>query len=119
MIKSQKSSLTRKNNSVISKLTNEGLIDNTILVSINNITLEDLIAIKLELAIKQVNNRLYGFDIWRRSGYIIQEALLKFAISASQSKMDAARFLGVNYLDFKKLIKKYELEDHFNNENLI
>jgi len=33
--------------------------------------------------------------------------------------MDAARFLGVNYLDFKKLIKKYELEDHFNNENLI
>ena len=119
MKKSQKSSLTRRNKSVISKLTNEGLLDNTLLVNINNITLEDLIAIKLELAIKQVNNRLYGFDIWRRSGYIIREALLKFAISATQSKMDAARFLGVNYLDFKKLIKKYELEDHFNNENLI
>ena len=119
MKKSQKSSLTRRNKSVINKLTNEGFLDNTLLVNINNITLEDLIAIKLELAIKQVNNRLYGFDIWRRSGYIIQEALLKFAISATQSKMDAARFLGVNYLEFKKLIKKYELEDHFNNENLI
>ena len=119
MKKSQKSSLTRRNKSVIFKLTNEGYLDNTVLVNINNITLEDLIAIKLELAIKQVNNRLYGFDIWRRSGYIIREALLKFAISATQSKMDAARFLGVNYLDFKKLIKKYELEDHFNNENLI
>ena len=109
----------KRNISVISKLTNGGLLDNTVLVTINNITLEDLIAIKLELAIKQVNNRLYGFDIWRRSGYIIREALLKFAISATQSKMDAARFLGVNYLEFKKLIKKYELEDHFNNENLI
>ena len=119
MKKSQKSSLTRRNKSVINKLTNEGFLDNTLLVNINNITLEDLIAIKLELAIKQVNNRLYGFDIWRRSGYIIREALLKFAISATQSKMDAARFLGVNYLEFKKLIKKYELEDHFNNENLI
>jgi len=119
MIKSQKRSLTRRNKSVINKLTNEGFLDNTLLVNINNITLEDLIAIKLELAIKQVNNRLYGFDIWRRSGYIIREALLKFAISATQSKMDAARFLGVNYLEFKKLIKKYELEDHFNNENLI
>ena len=119
MKKSQKSSLTRRNKSVINKLTNEGFLDNTVLVNINNITLEDLIAIKLELAIKQVNNRLYGFDIWRRSGYIIREALLKFAISATQSKMDAARFLGVNYLEFKKLIKKYELEDHFNNENLI
>ena len=111
--------MTRRNKSVISKLTNEGFLDNTVLVTINNITLEDLIAIKLELAIKQVNNRLYGFDIWRRSGYIIREALLKFAISATQSKMDAARFLGVYYLEFKKLIKKYELEDHFNNENLI
>ena len=119
MIKSQKSSLTRRNKSVIFKLTNEGYLDNTVLVNINNITLEDLIAIKLELAIKQVNNRLYGFDIWRRSGYIIREALLKFAISATQSKMDAARFLGVNYLEFKKLIKKYELQDYFNNENLI
>ena len=119
MKKSQKSSLTRRNKSVINKLTNEGFLDNTLLVNINNITLEDLIAIKLELAIKQVNNRLYGFDIWRRSGYIIREALLKFAISATQSKMDAARFLGVNYLEFKKLIKKDELEDHFNDENLI
>jgi len=119
MKKSQKSSLTRRNKSVIFKLTNEGYLDNTVLVNINNITLEDLIAIKLELAIKQVNNRLYGFDIWRRSGYIIQEALLKFAISATQSKMDAARFLGINYLEFKKLIKKYELQDYFNNENLI
>ena len=119
MKKSQKSSLTRRNKSVIFKLTNEGYLDNTVLVNINNITLEDLIAIKLELAIKQVNNRLYGFDIWRRSGYIIREALLKFAISATQSKMDAARFLGINYLEFKKLIKKYELQDYFNNENLI
>ena len=110
---------TTSNKSVINKLTHDNKINNRLLVLINNLTLEDLIAIKLELAIKQVNNRLYGFDIWRRSGYIIREALLKFAISATQSKMDAARFLGVNYLEFKKLIKKYELEDHFNNENLI
>ena len=77
---------TTKNKSIINKLTHENKLNNSLLVLINNLTLEDLIAIKLELACSHVNNRLYGLDIWHKLGYIIREATLKFAISTTQSK---------------------------------
>ena len=114
MKKSSKKNLTTKNKSVILALKAKNLLNDSLLVSINNLTLEDLIAIKLELSANHLNNRPYGFDIWRKSGYIIKEALLKFALSTTNSKKDAARFLGLNYTDFKKAIKKYKVTNFFN-----
>ena len=70
MIKSSKKNLTTKNKSVILALKAKNLIDDSLLVCINSLTLEDLIAIKLELSANHINNRPYGFDIWRKSGYI-------------------------------------------------
>jgi len=105
--------LTTKNKSVILALKAKNLIDDSLLVCINSLTLEDLIAIKLELSANHINNRPYGFDIWRKSGYIIKEALLKFALSTTNSKKDAARFLGLTYNDFKKAIRKYKVTTFF------
>ena len=56
------------------------------LVTINSLRIEDLIALKLELSANQINNRLYGFDIWKKSDYIIKDAILKFATSTTKSK---------------------------------
>ena len=105
--------MTTKNKSVILALKAKNLIDDSLLVCINSLTLEDLIAIKLELSANHINNRPYGFDIWRKSGYIIKEALLKFALSTTNSKKDAARFLGLTYNDFKKAIRKYKVTTFF------
>ena len=113
MIKSSKKNLTTKNKSVILALKAKNLLNDSLLVSINSLTLEDLIAIKLELSANHINNRPYGFDIWRKSGYIIKEALLKFALSTTNSKKDAARFLGLTYNDFKKAIRKYKVTTFF------
>ena len=113
MIKRSKKNLTTKNKSVILALKAKNLIDDSLLVCINSLTLEDLIAIKLELSANHINNRPYGFDIWRKSGYIIKEALLKFALSTTNSKKDAARFLGLTYNDFKKAIRKYKVTTFF------
>ena len=107
---------TTSTKSIINKLTHEGVISNDLLVLINNLTLEDLIAIKLELACSHVNNRLYGLDIWNKACYIIREALLKFAISTTQSKMDAARFLGITYVEFRTAVKKYDINSYFDKE---
>ena len=104
---------TTKHKSVINYLKNDNLINDELLVLINSLTLEDLIAIKLELTAKHLNNRLYGLDIWRRTGYIIKDSLLKFAISTTNSKKDAARFLGLTYMEFKRVLRKYEVEDYF------
>ena len=104
----------RTNN--INSLTQKGLLSNELLVLISNLTLEDLIAIKFELSANHINNRPYGFDIWRKSSYIIKEALLKFALSTTNSKKDAARFLGLTYSEFKKAIKQYKVTKFFNDD---
>ena len=116
MKKSSKKNLTTKNKSVILALKAKNLLDDSLLVCINSLTLEDLIAIKLELSARHLNNRPYGFDIWRKSGYIIKEALLKFAVSTTHSKKDAARFLGLTYSEFKKVMRKYKVENYFEDE---
>ncbi len=107
---------TTKHKSVIIYLQQRQQIDDSLLVLINNLTLEDLITLKLELSAKNINNRLYGLDIWRKSSYIMKEAMLMFAISTTQSKKDAARFLGLTYLDFKKALKKFEVDNYFLNK---
>ena len=108
--------LRNRHKSVINYLKNDGLLNDSMLVSINNLSLEDLIAIKLELSVRKFNNRLYGFDIWRKFNNITKEALLKFAISATHSKTDAARFPGLDMGNFSKIYKQYQIEEFFTNE---
>jgi len=107
---------TSVNLSVIQKFKNQNKINDGTLVVLNTFTIEDLIAIKLELSANNINNRLYGLDIWKKSDYIIKDAMLKFAVSTTKSKKDAARFLGISYSEFNSLYKRYELNNFFNNE---
>jgi len=105
-----KRNITTSNKSIIKNLKDQNKINDNILTEINSLSIEDLIAVKFELSANNINNRLYGFDIWRQSDYIIKEAILKFAISTTKSKKDAARFLGLTYLEFKRLVKKYKAD---------
>jgi hypothetical protein len=105
----KKKNLTTTNKSIILKL----CLQDDLLVHINKLSLEDLIAVKLELSSRTLNNRLYGFDIWRKSNNIMKEALLKFALSATNSKKDASRFLGLTYIEFKQVIAKYKVKEYF------
>ena len=43
--------------------------------------------------------------------------MLKFAISATKSKKDAARFLGLDYTNFSKLVKKFNVEEYFDQDS--
>ena len=102
--------------STITKLKNDKLINDQILVCINNLKLEDLIAIKLELSSSHINNRLYGFDIWRRTSHIVKDGILKYSLSVAKSKKDAARFLGITYVEYMKQLKKYKTREYFKND---
>jgi hypothetical protein len=112
MKKTSKKNLTTANKSIILKL----CLQDDLLVNINKLSLEDLIAIKLELSANNINNRLYGFDLWKQSNNIIKEALLKFAISTTNSKKDAARFLGLTYAEFKRVLLTYKVKDYFTDD---
>ena len=108
--------ITTKSKSVIKYLKAQKLLTDQALVAINNLSLEDVIAVKLELSANHINNRLYGFDLWRQSGHIVKEALLKFAISTTNSKKDAARFLGLTYAEFRRVLKKYTVKEYFSED---
>ena len=112
MIKQSKN-ITTRSYSTINILKDQNKITDQNLIAINRLTLEDLIAIKLELSVQHVNHRLYGLDIWRAIPHIAQEATMKFAISATTSKKDASRFLGLTYLEFLNIYKRYNLKNFF------
>mgnify|MGYP003112419033 CR=1 FL=1 len=113
--------ISNKNNttgskSIIRYLKDQNKVNDSLLVCINNLTIEDLIAVKLELSANHINNRFYGFDMWRKFGYITKEALLKFAISTTNSKKSAARFLGLTYSEFKRVCKNYKVNDYLSDD---
>tara|TARA_B100000287_G_C20162313_1_gene594685 strand:- start:174 stop:515 length:342 start_codon:yes stop_codon:yes gene_type:complete len=112
MKKTSKKNLTTENKSIILKL----CLQDDLLININKLSLEDLIAIKLELSANNINNRLYGFDLWKQTNNIVKEALLKFAVSTTNSKKDAARFLGLTYVEFRRALERYEVRNYFTDD---
>lgn len=106
-----------KHKGVINKLLNNNIINESNLTFIDSMTLEDLIAVKLEMSAKHINNKLYAFNLLSNTNRLVKEAIIKFAISATQSKMDAARFLGIDYEGLRKLVNEYDLQDYFDETN--
>ena len=102
--------------SILNKLKKENKINKEFESIISNLTLEDIIAVKLELSTRPVKNRLYGVPIWDNLGRITQEAVLKYAVSATRTQGEAMRFLGLRHTHFNKLIKKYKIHSFFNEE---
>jgi hypothetical protein len=96
--------------SFINKLKQEKKITDEFEVMLSSLTLEEIIAVKLELASRYINNRLYNFPIWASLNNIIKEGVLLYALSACRSYSDMASFLGLNQRELKTLIKKYDLE---------
>ena len=100
--------------SIINKLKDQNKLNDQTLIYINNLTLEDLIAVKLELSTNLLNHRLYGLDIWNKMTVITKEAILKFSLSVTKNKTDAARFLGITQQNFRRALKSYNIEKDLN-----
>ena len=78
--------------SIVNKLKTEGKITNNTLDNINNIALEDLIAIKLELATRYTSGKFYGMPLWRITRHVVTDALLKTGLSIARTKKEAEGF---------------------------
>tara|TARA_R110000824_G_scaffold3309_2_gene15647 strand:+ start:1622 stop:1987 length:366 start_codon:yes stop_codon:yes gene_type:complete len=83
-------------------------------ILLNSLSLEEVIGLKLELAARfGLNGKLYGFPIWNSIRIIVKDAVLKFALSATRSKKEGARFLGLNEKNFLILLKKHKIDNYF------
>jgi hypothetical protein len=85
---------------------------------INNLSLEEVIALKLELSSTRFGFKLYGIPLWYSIKEMVQDAMLKYALSSTRSKKEGARFLGLTPNEFRRLLKKYNIESFFNEKNL-
>ena len=104
---------TRRWTSTLKKLRKEGKITEQFEVQLANLSLEEVIAIKLELSSKTLGSPLFGLPLWQSLTNIVQDAVLKFAVSTTQTSSEAARFLGINQKNLSPLIKKFKIYDYF------
>ncbi len=102
-----------ENYSMIRKLRNEKRSTEEFEVFLNQLSLEEVIALKLELSTASVGGKLYGLPLWQSMPNIIKEAVMKYAISATKTKGDAARFLGLTTATFNRLQKKFQIDEYF------
>ena len=112
----KKKNFTKVDNySIIKKLEKEKKLNKHTLNDINNISLEELIAVKLELSTRYLCGKFYGMPLWKITRHTVIDALLKTGLSIAKTKKEAARFLGVDYMDFNRYIKKYGTISYFEN----
>ena len=76
---------------------------------LGNLTLEEVIAAKLELSSRTLKSPLYGLPIWNHLHEIVQDAVLMFAISCTTTPTEAAAFLGISPMTLYRLVKKYKI----------
>lgn len=99
--------------SISNKLKSEAKITTDFEIMLSALTLEEIIALRLELAANTVNGKLYGFNIWKQIPTIARDAVLKYAHSACRTKNEAAAMLGINKTEFRKLLKQFNVENWF------
>ena len=95
------------------KLRKERRSDELFEVKLNNLSLEEVIALKLELASKSTGKALYGLPLWHSLPDIVQDGMLRYALSATRTKGEAMRLLGLTSKDFKRLNKKFNTDVYF------
>tara|TARA_B100000686_G_C16568869_1_gene851784 strand:- start:540 stop:884 length:345 start_codon:yes stop_codon:yes gene_type:complete len=105
-----------KNYSFISLMKRERRVNDDFLGVLSSLSLEEIIALKLELGARLTKHKLYNFPLWKAMPSICRDAVLRFVLSACESKRDGARMLGIDIREFDKLLKRYNTEKLFNNE---
>lgn len=99
--------------SISKKLREKNKSNDLFEIMLGNLTIEEIIALKLELAIKSIGQAAYGIPIWKSINFIVKDAVLKFALANNSSKTKAAKFLGMKNIDFYELIKRYKTKEYF------
>lgn len=74
---------------------------------LNNLTLEEIIALKLELTSKSLNYKLSGMKLWSSIPIFCKRGMLTYAASITKSHHEAAAFLGLDLSQYLDVLKKY------------
>jgi len=93
--------------SISAQLRHEHRSNDEFEIMLQNLTLEEMISLKLELSAKTTNKKLFGFNLWRSIPDITRCAVLSYANKAAKTKSEAASFLGISMYEYYLYIKRY------------
>lgn len=93
-----------------SRLLKNRKINKEFIEKLKFLTIEELIYLKLDSATANLNGKLIGFPIYKFISDISKEACVKYALSTTKSKKDAALILNISKTELNRLIKLYEIE---------
>lgn len=93
--------------SFIEQLRKNGLSNDKFEIMLNNLRLEDIIAIKLELSCRNAAHHLYGVPIWASVSRIVKQSIFNFARSVNATSTEVCAFLGINLKTYYDLEKKF------------
>jgi hypothetical protein len=103
--------------SVLMKLRDEGKINQDFEIMFNRLTMEELIALKLELASRVADKPMYGYPLWNSMPSIARDAVMKYIISVSNGRYEAIQLLGVKPQQFFKMRKWFSTWRYFNGKS--
>jgi hypothetical protein len=99
--------------SISSKLKKERKSSDEFEFMLNKLSLEEIIALKLEISSRLLGGKIYGFQLWSAMPKIVKEALMLYAISASNTDSDAAELLNMPNTRFMMLKKAFKTSKYF------
>ena len=102
--------ISYKNYSKISELKKLNKIDDQFVFFIETLTLEDLISIKLESVMRNLNFKFFNFPIWKSTHKLVSEALINSVINVAKNNSDAARILGLDLKQYRYYLSEFGYE---------
>jgi transcriptional regulator of acetoin/glycerol metabolism len=103
----------KRYSSLLKKLKEEGKINEEFEVFLNGLSLEEVIALKLDLSSRTLKSPLYGLPLWYNLHQIVEDAIIKFAVSTTRTSSEAARVLGLSQRTLFKIMDKFFVYDYF------
>ena len=99
-----------KNYSKISELKSLNKIDDQFVFYIETLTLEDLISIKLETVMRNLNFKFFNFPLWKTTHKIVAEAMINSVITVAKNNSEAARILGLDLKQYRNYLSEFGYE---------
>lgn len=103
--------------SLISKFRREGKSDPDFENKLSLLSLEEVIALKLELASKKMGGKLFGLPLMYSMRRIAEDAVFKYALSCSRSVREAQAFLGITMAKYYYLKRNLNTDEYFSSED--
>jgi len=80
---------------------------------LSNLTMEEMIALKLELALHKNPIAVLGLPIWKSTPKFVRDAMFKAALGIAGTKKGAMRILGMNGKQFKNYLNKLDILTYY------